>query len=157
MLLELIQEEFLDNLDYHTTGFNGVTTKQIVAHIKTKYAKITADMLGKNLATFCKPLLDLSTSIETWIKNMLLCHKFCKVGVLLILLRFEHGIMERLPIGIGSPHPSTLKVLIRKLIMGNHGARAPRGTLVAVTIALLKPGLHHSNSILNSWTEYLLT
>ena len=58
-IISLIQPEFLDDLNHHITGFNAVTPKQIVAHLKTKYAKITP-MMEKNQDTFREPL-DLST------------------------------------------------------------------------------------------------
>jgi len=68
-LLGLIQEEFLDDLNHHTTGFNGITPKQIVFHLTTEYASITPAMMKKNLTSFREPV-DLSTSIGTWIKKM---------------------------------------------------------------------------------------
>jgi len=46
-IISLIQPEFLDNLNHHITEFNAVTPKQIVAHLKTKYAKITPAMMEK--------------------------------------------------------------------------------------------------------------
>ena len=51
-IISLIQPKFLDNLNHHITGFNGVTPKQIIAHLKTKYAKITPAMIEKNINTF---------------------------------------------------------------------------------------------------------
>ena len=78
-LISLVPPEFLDDLNHHITGFNAVTPKQIVAHRKTKYAKITPAMMEKNSDKFRDPL-DLSTPIETWIKKMLLCQEYALEG-----------------------------------------------------------------------------
>ena len=67
-IISLIQPEFLEDLNHHITGFNAVTPKQIIALLKTKYAKITPEMMEKNQDTFREPL-DLSLLIETWLKK----------------------------------------------------------------------------------------
>ena len=78
-LISLIPSEFLNDLNHHTTGFNAVFPKQIVAHLKTKYAKITLAMMEKNRDKFREPL-DLSTPIETWIKKVLECQEYALEG-----------------------------------------------------------------------------
>ena len=78
-IIRLIQPEVLDNLNHHITGFNAITPKQIIADLKTKYAKITPAMMEKNQNTFREPL-DLSTSIETWIKKVLECQEYALEG-----------------------------------------------------------------------------
>ena len=78
-IISLIQPEFLDDLNHQITGFNGVMPKQLVAHLKTKYAKITPAMMEKNRDKFREPL-DLFTPIETWIKKVLLCQEYALDG-----------------------------------------------------------------------------
>jgi len=78
-IVSLVQIEFLEDLNDRTTGFNAVSPKQIVAHLKVKYAKITPAMMEKNIDKFREPL-DLSLTIETWLKKVLECQEYALEG-----------------------------------------------------------------------------
>ena len=78
-IVNLVQIQFLEDINDHTTGFNAVTPKQIVAHLKTKYAKITPAMMETNINKFREPL-DLSLTIETWLKKVQECQEYALEG-----------------------------------------------------------------------------
>ena len=78
-VLGFVELQYLEELNDHTTGFNAVSPKQLIAHLKTKYAKITSAMMEKNIDKFREPL-DLSLTIETWLKTVAECKEYALEG-----------------------------------------------------------------------------